>query len=177
MRSQLTGHALQLAGYALTFLGLGSTVAAMHLATNYPTVPFWVFALASVAFGAPLMIAGGRINSRGKGRLMGWSPAETDREYQREMIWMAARIGFALLIASLALIPLVVRASGMAHPSSTFFSVWMTGWVLVFCAGRQWTTRPLWEAIARRLPPSSTNPVRTGPGPKNSKTSAYFLDR
>lgn len=161
IRSKLPGHALQLADYALTLLGLGATVAAMYLAANYPTVPFWAFVLASVAFGAPLMIAGGRINSRGKGQLMGWPPDETDSEYRRETIWMAAHIGFVLLIASLALLPLIARASGRAHPSGTFFSTWMASWVLVLCAEREWTTRPLCKAIARRLPcHRRTRPVR-----------------
>lgn len=46
-------------GYALVFLSLGVTMAAVFLAGDLPGVPFWAFVVAAVAVSAPLMVAGG----------------------------------------------------------------------------------------------------------------------
>jgi hypothetical protein len=144
------GHALQLLGDALVFLGLGVVTAAVFVAGSYPAVPLWVFVSGAVALGAPLMVAGGRIDSRGRGLVLGMSPERAAGEYRVQAVLMALYLGFLWLLGSLAAAPVFVRATGLAYPSDTFVLTWLVGWVLVFCAGREWVTRPLWRAIERR---------------------------
>lgn len=162
MRSKLAGHALQLLGYTLTFLGLGVAAAALFLAGNYPTVPLWVFLATGVAIGAPLMIMGGRIDSRGRGRVLDQSPEEAAREYREKAVLMALHLALTGILTAFVIAPLIVRATGLAYPSDTFVKTWIIGWLLTLCASRDWVTRPLWRAIEGRVVNRWT--TRTGGG-------------
>ncbi len=93
MPPKLTGHLLQLLGHALVFLGLGFAFLAMVIATNYYSVPFWVFVLAAIAIGAPVMVAGGRINSVGRGLVLGISAEEATKEYRRGTVLLGVYLG------------------------------------------------------------------------------------
>jgi hypothetical protein len=150
MKSRLAGHALQLLGYLLTFLGLGVVAAALFIAGNHPSVPLWVFLAAAVAIGAPLMIAGGRIDSRGRGRVLDQTPEEATAHYRQTTVLMALHLGMGFLLAAFVIAPLLLRATGWVHPSDAFTRMWIVGWLLTLCAGREWITRPVWRAIERR---------------------------
>lgn len=151
MRLKLAGHGLQLAGYALTFLGLGVVVAALAVSGSYPTVPLWMFLLGAVAIAAPMMIAGGRINSRGRGLVLDQSPEQADREYREGNLLLFLYVVFLMLHGLVVAAPVFARATGLVYPSDTFIKVWIYSSMLTLCAGRYWITRPLWSAIARRV--------------------------
>jgi hypothetical protein len=151
MRSKLAGHALQLLGYMLTFLGLGVSAAAFLLAGNYPTVPLWVFVTAAVVIGAPMMIAGGRIDGRGRGWVLGQSPERAAREYREKTVLMAFFLGFILAHSALVTAPLFARTAGLLNLSDAFIKVWLVGSLLILCAGRAWISRPLWQVIEARV--------------------------
>jgi hypothetical protein len=150
MAPKLAGHALQLLGYALVFLGLAAAAVLLFASGRYPAAPMWAFVSGAVVCGAPMMIAGGRINSVGRGLVLGMSPGRAARQYRVQTVLMALYLGFLWLLGGLAAAPVFVRATGLAYPSDTFFSVWLAAWVLIFCGGRPWVTRPLWRAIERR---------------------------
>ena len=97
------------------------------------------------------MIAGGRIDARGRGIVLDQTPAETTAHYRKTTVLMAAYVTFLLAIGFVAALPLFVRATGLAHPSNDFYTGWLVAWLLVFCAGRQWVTRPLWLKIQQRV--------------------------
>ena len=149
MRSTLTGHALQLLGHVLVFGGLGVAAVSMFHAATYYAVPFWAFLAISVCVGAPVMIAGGRINSRGRGLVLVQSPAEAASHYRKSTTVLGVYLVFLTAISSLAVLPLLIRSTGLGDPSREFFLGWMIVWVLVFCGGRPWVTRPLWRKIER----------------------------
>jgi hypothetical protein len=151
MKSRLAGHALQLLGYTLTFLGLGVVAAALFLAGNHPSVPLWVFLAAGAAIGAPLMIAGGRIDSRGRGRVLNQTPEEAAAHYRQTTVLLALHLGMGFLLTAFVIAPLLLRATGWVHPSDDLTRIWIIGWLLALCATRDWTTRPLWRAIERRV--------------------------
>jgi hypothetical protein len=150
MPPKLTGHALQLAGHGLVFLGLGVAAAAMFASGNHPAVPTWAFVAAGVGLGAPLMIAGGRIDSRGRGLVLGQSRELAAREYRQSTVLLALYLGFLWLLGSLCAVPVFFIAAGWVQPDGVFVKLWLAAWVLIFCAGRDWTSRPLWRAIERR---------------------------
>jgi hypothetical protein len=154
MRLKLAGHGLQLAGFALTFLGLGAALAVIFASSTYPTIPFWAFAVGAVVVAAPLMIAGGRINKRGRGLVLDMSPEEADREYQTGNLLLFVYIVFLMMHGFIVAAPLFVRATGLVYPSDTFVKVWIYASMLTLCAGRYWITRPLWNAIAQRIAPN-----------------------
>jgi hypothetical protein len=164
MRSKLAGHALQLLGYTLTFLGLGVAVVALFLAGNYPTVPLWVFLAAGVAVGAPLMIAGGRIDGRGRGRVLELSPEEAAREYTEKTLLTALHLGLGFLLTALVIAPVLLQATGWVHPSDVFTKVWIIGWMLALCACRDWITRPLWRSIEGRVIARRMGQIERVPG-------------
>ena len=151
MQSKLAGHALQVLGYAFTFLGLGVAAAAFLMAGNYPTIPLWVFVTTAVGIGAPLMIAGGRIDGRGRGRVVGQSPERAAREYREKTMLMALYIVFILALAVLVIAPLFSRTTGSLNLSDAFVKVWLAGSLLILCAGRDWISRPLWRVIEGRV--------------------------
>lgn len=149
MRSKLAGFALQLAGYALVFLGLGVAAAAFLVAGNFPATPLWAFLAGAVVLGAPLMLAGGLLYRRGLVRL--GSPAEqVEAAHREEIVVFALFLGFLWLLGFLAAAPVFLWAIGLGKPNGAFVSAWFFGWVLVFGAARDWTTRPLWLAIEWR---------------------------
>lgn len=151
MRSKLAGHGLQLAGYALTFLGLGAAAVVIAIAGNQPTIPFWAFVLGAMVIGAPLMIAGGRINSRGRMRVLDQTPEQASREYQQGTRILAVYIGILLLQGFIVALPLFLRAAGFVLVSDPALTWWIAMTMFIFCAGRQWITRPLLKAATRRL--------------------------
>jgi hypothetical protein len=151
MPPRLAGHALQLLGHALVFLGLAAAAAALFAAGNHPTVPTWAFAAVGVAVGTPVMIAGGRINNRGRALVLGLTPARAAREYRLQVVLLALYIAFLWLHGAWVAAPLFVRGTGLADPADSFVSVWVVAWMLLFCAGRDWITRPVWGAIERRV--------------------------
>lgn len=155
MRRVLAGHLLQLMGYALVFLGLGLTAGAMVLAGSYPTVPFWVFVVAAVGVAAPVMVAGGRVNAAGRGRVLGVSSADAAREYHLGTRLLGVYLAVLLAQGFWAAAPLALCALGTARPSDPVVVAWVTTWMLVFCAGRDWITRPVVCAAERRLAASS----------------------
>jgi hypothetical protein len=112
--------------------------------------------------GAPLMIAGGRIDSVGRGRVLDQSPEEAARAYREKTILMALHLTLTGILTAFVVAPLLVRATGLAYPSDTFVKVWSIGWLLTLCASRDWVTRPLWRKIERRVANRWT--TRTGGG-------------
>jgi hypothetical protein len=153
----LAGHVRQLFGYALVFLGLGVAAGVFLTAGRYPTVPLWWFVSVAVVLGAPLMIAGGRLNARGRGQVMDIMPESATEEYHRQNVLMAAYLGFILAQGFLVATPVLARGTGLVFPSDTFVSVWVVVSMLALCAGREWVTRPVWRAIERRLLARSTS--------------------
>lgn len=149
--SRPAGHALQLAGTGLVFLGLAVVVAALVVAGRYPTVPLGAFVAGALAAGAPLMIAGGRLNGRGRGLVLGRSPDEAAREYRDSTTLLAFYLLFLWTLGAIVAAPVFARATGLIHPTDTFTRVWITSWMLALCAARPWVTRPLWRAIERRV--------------------------
>ena len=125
MAPKLAGHGLQLLGYALIFIGLGVVAAVLLVAASYPAVPMWAFALGALAAGAPLMIAGGRINSRGRGQVLGVSPEHAAGEYREQNLLMVLYLGLLLLQGILVAAPLFARATGLVYPSDAFITVWL----------------------------------------------------
>jgi hypothetical protein len=160
MARRLAGHGLQLLGYTLTFAGLGVAGTALLLAGNYPTVSLWVFVAVGVAVGAPLMVAGGRVDARGRGYVLGQSHEQAAAHHRRTTILMALHLGMGLLLTAFVIAPLLLRATDWAHPSDDLIRYWIIGWMLTLCATRYWTTRPLWRAIERRV--SERWPVLVG---------------
>jgi hypothetical protein len=163
MAPKLAGHGLQLLGYALVFLGLGAVAAMFFAAGSYPTIPLWAFVSGALAVAVPLMIAGGRVNSRGRARVLGVSPEQAEREYRDGNWLLLVYLGLLGLQGGLVAAPLFARATGFVHPSDTFVTVWIVVWMFILCAGRGWITRPLLRGAARRvqarretaLPPAS----------------------
>jgi hypothetical protein len=151
MRSRLAGHVRQLIGYALVFLGLAVVTAALFVAGSHPTIPLWVFVAGSTAIGAPLMIAGSRIDARGRGLVLDQSPEQAAAQYRQTTVLMAIHLGVGFLLTAFVIAPLLLRATGWIHPSDVFNRVWITGWLLILCATRNWTTRPLWRAIEKQV--------------------------
>ena len=151
MAPKLAGHVLQLVGYALVFLGLGVAAAAMFLAASFHGVPFWVFVLAAVAFGAPLMVAGGRANSVGRGLVLGMPPGDAAREYRRGTVLLAVYLAVLLLQGAWVAAPLALCGAGLVDPSDPFVLTWVTAWTFVFCAGRYWITRPVMRAAEQKV--------------------------
>lgn len=149
MRSKLAGHAQQLLGYSIVFLGLAVVTAALFVAGNYPTIPLWVFVAGSTVIEAPLMIAGGRIDARGRGLVLDQSPQQAATQYRQTTVLMALYLGMGVLLTAFVIAPLLLRATGWVHPSDTFVRVWIIGWLMTLCATRDWTTRPLWRVIER----------------------------
>src|SRR5262245_52074412 len=94
MAPKLAGHTRQLAGYALVFLGLAVATGILFASGRYPAVPMWEFVLAAVVLGAPLMIAGGRLNARGRGQVLGVSRECAAEEYRQQNVVLAAYLGF-----------------------------------------------------------------------------------
>ena len=151
MAPKLGGHVLQLVGFALVFLGLSVVAVAMFLATSFHAVPFWVFVLVAVAFGAPLMVAGGRANSVGRGLVLGMPPEEAAREYRRGVALLAVYLALLLLQGVWVAAPLVLCGAGLTRPSDPVVLTWVTASMLAFCVGRYWMTRPLMRAAERKL--------------------------
>ncbi|VTR94431.1 unnamed protein product [Gemmata massiliana] len=151
MPPKLTGHLLQLLGHALVFFGLGFALLAMVLATNYYNVPFWVFVLASIAIGAPTMVAGGRINSVGLGLVLGMPPEEATKEYRRGTILLGTYLSILLLQGAWVAAPLTLSTAGLTPPSHPLVLTWIVAWMFIFCVGRYWITRPLMRAAERRF--------------------------
>lgn len=151
MRSRLAGHARQLLGYALVFLGLAVVTAALFVAGNHPTIPLWVFVAGSTAIGAPLMIAGSRINARGRGLVLNQSPEQAAAQYRQTTALLALHLGMGLLLTAFVIAPLLLRATGWVHPGDVFTRVWITAWLFALCATRDWTTRPLWREIEKQV--------------------------
>ncbi|AMV26881.1 hypothetical protein VT84_20945 [Gemmata sp. SH-PL17] len=151
MPPKLTGHLLQLLGHALVFLGLGFALLAMVLATNYYSVPFWVFVLAAIAVGAPMMVTGGRINSIGRGFVLGMSPEEATSEYRRGTALLGVYLGVLLLQGAWVAAPLTLCSAGFTTPSHPLVLTWIIAWMFIFCVGRYWITRPLLRAAERRF--------------------------
>ncbi len=149
MPPKLTGHLLQLLGHALVFLGLGFALLAMVLATNYYSVPFWMFVLAAIAIGAPVMVAGGRINSVGRGLVLGISAEEATKEYRRGTILLGTYLSILLLQGAWVAAPLTLCSAGFATPSRPLVLTWIIAWMFIFCVGRYWITRPLMRVAER----------------------------
>jgi len=158
MPPKLAGHALQLLGYSLTFLGLAVVVVALFAAGSYPGVSLWVFVSGGIVVGAPLMIAGGRIDSRGRELVLGMSPEEAVREYRQGVVLLAVYLAVLLLQGFWVAAPMFLCVFGLAQPGDPFVSVWIVTWVLLFCAGREWITRPLMRAAARRIREQRSTP-------------------
>lgn len=151
MRSKLVGHAQQLLGYGLSFLGLGVAGAAFLVAGFFPAVPLWVFVAVGVAVGAPLMVVGGRVNSRGRGRVLGQTPEAAAREHREGTVAMAAFLGFLLALSFVAVLPVFAWAVGLGRPNGAFVAGWYVAWILVFGAARHWVTLPMWRWVERRV--------------------------
>jgi hypothetical protein len=150
MRSRWAGHGWQLLGHGLVFLGLAIVVAGLFVSGYFPGVPFWQFVVASMAIAVPLMLVGGRIDARGRGLVRNVEPATAAREYRQSVAVTAAYLGFLWILGLLAAAPVFGRAVGL-EVSDAVFAAWLAVWVLVFCGGRPWVTRPLWRAIERRV--------------------------
>jgi hypothetical protein len=148
MPPKLTGHLLQLTGFSLVFLGLGAVVAVVFLAGSFPAVPFWAFVLAAFALGAPLMVAGGRVSSAGRGRVLGMTPVEAAQEYHRGTVVLAAYLAVLLLQGAWVAAPLVLFGPG------PFVLAWITVWMLVLCACRRWVTWPVVRAFRSKPSPA-----------------------
>jgi hypothetical protein len=151
MKTKLVGHTYQAAGYTLVFLGLGVAAAAMFLATTMPSVSFWVFAAAAVAIGAPLMVAGGRVNAVGRGMVLGRPSEDAARGYRRGTALLGVYLALLLLQGAWVAAPLALVAAGAVDPMDPLVSAWVVTWTFAFCVGRYWITRPLVCAAERRL--------------------------
>jgi hypothetical protein len=171
MPPKLAGHVFQLAGYALVFLGLGVAAGAVLLAGSYPGVPLWAFVLVGAPLGVPLMIAGGRVNSIGRGRVLGMSPGEAAREYRLGTALLGVYLAVLLLQGAWVAAPVFLREAGHANPGDPLVLVWVTAWLFIFCAGRYWITHPLLRAAERMLglkPIHRPKAVAGQPGPVSS---------
>jgi hypothetical protein len=162
MKRTLAGHAFQVAGYGLCFLGLGVAVAAFLVAGCFPTVPLWVFVASAMALGAPVMIAGGRINSRGRGLVLGQTPAEAAREHRRTTILMLLLLLFLLAHSAFITAPVLLWAIGLVQPHPMLVRVWVGGSMLVLCLGRDWISRPLWDVLERQVTGRPGRAARSG---------------
>ena len=178
MRSKLAGHAMELLGFALIFLGLGLATAVLFISGKHPEVPFWQFVVGALVVGVPTMIAGGRINSRGRGRVLGMSPESAAREYHEGNVLLAFYLGFVMLHGLFIAWPMFVCATGLLHPRDPFVRGWIVATMLILCAGRNWISRPLWLKIERRvrtrwkMPP---NPEATGPETRSGGDARPWL--
>lgn len=151
MAPRFAGHALQLLGYSLSFLGLAAVVLALLAAGRFPGVSLGVFVAGGVVVGAPLMIAGGRIDCRGRALVLGLSPEDAAREYRQGVVLLAVYLAILLGQGFWVAAPVFLCALGLARPGDPFVSVWVVAWMLLFCVGRGWITRPLMAAAARRV--------------------------
>jgi Na+-driven multidrug efflux pump len=170
MRAKLRGHGLQFLGSSLVFLGLAVVIAALVIAGRHPAVPLWAFVAGGGAVAAPLMVAGGRINGRGRGRVLGQSSEQAAREYRTTTTLMALHLGLTFLLVAFITAPLFARALGLVNVGDAFVKAWVIGWMLTLCASREWVTRPVWRAVERRVlgPQYGGEPgvtTRTGGGP------------
>jgi hypothetical protein len=150
MSSKLAGHGLQLSGHLLCFGGLAAAAAVIFVAGNHPSIPMWWFAAGAAALGAPLMIAGGRINLRGRRLVLNQSPEEAAGDHFESTTLLALFLAFLWLHGLWIAAPMFLRATGLGHPSDAFVSVWIVGWTLTLCAARDWISNPIWQAIERR---------------------------
>jgi|GEM_PF-6321139 len=175
MKQKLKGYGLQLLGWALSFAGIfgGGAVFAVG-AVAFPQVPVGWFVLGAVCVGAPVAASGVRLQVRGRGLETGDAEAAQEK-HRTDTTFAALAIGFSLLLACVAVLPMFGPAVGLPRPNARFVVAWYVGWFVVFLVCEKWTTRPLWRAIMRRararwnLPADETEHTVTGaPAPRRT---------
>lgn len=134
-----------LAGYLLTFAGLGWVVLCLTYAGRFPATPFWVFLCAALAGAVPLMVIGGRLGHRGT--LPAGAGAEEKRaEYRKDTFRVAVVLGWLFAWGFLGALPVVVIGAGWLPRNPNAVAVWF-GAVAV---GSGVTARLLYPALERR---------------------------
>lgn len=150
MKHKLKGYGLQALGWALMFAGIfgGGGIFALG-ALAFPQVAVGWFALGAFALGGPLAAYGVRLQVRGRGLETG-APEAEERKHRADTRYAALAIGFVLLLACLAVLPMFAAALGLPRPNAQFVVAWYVGWFVAFLVCEKWTTRPLWRAMMRR---------------------------
>jgi hypothetical protein len=183
-KQKLKGSALQLLGWVLLFAGIfgGGGIFAVG-ALVFPQVPVGWFALGAFAVGGPLAAYGIRLQVRGRGVETG-APEATERKHLADTRFAALAIGFVLLLACLAALPLFAAGVGFPFPNRGFVVAWYVGWFVTFLVFDKWTTRPLWRALTSRararwdVTADPTERTVTGaPAPRRADDGTVRVDR
>lgn len=157
----------RLAGYLLTFAGLGWVVLCLWASMRFPAAPFWVFLCAAFAGAVPLMVIGGRLGQRST-----LSTGAQRAEYYRDMFRLAVRLGWLFAWGALAAAPVFVAGVGWLpwNPNA------MVAWYVAVLFGSAVTARWYYPALERRAlawrsgdpgpapqPPAPRQPPLAGP--------------
>lgn len=150
MKQKLKGYGLQLLGWALLFAGIfgGGAVFAFG-ALAFPQVEVGWFIFGAFAVGGPVAAYGVRLQVRGRGLETG-APEATEKKHLADTRLAALAIGFVLLLACVAVLPLFAAGLGFPFPNRGLVVGWYVGWFVTFLVFDKWTTRPLWRAVMRR---------------------------
>lgn len=183
MKHKLKGYGLQLLGWALLFAGIFGGGAVFAAAGAFPQVPMGWFIFGGIAVGAPVAAYGVRLQVRGRGLETG-APDASEEKHRTDTVFAALAIGFVLLLATVAVLPLLGAAVGLPFPNPRFVVGWYVGWFVVFLVCEKWTTRPLWRALMRRararwnLPVDETEHRVTGaPAPRRADDGTVRVER
>jgi len=150
VKQKLKGYGLQLLGWALLFGGVFGGGAIFAAAGVFPQVPVGWFVFGAVAVGGPVAAYGVRLQVRGRGLETG-APEAVEKKHLADTRFAALAIGFVLLLACGAALPLFAAGIGFPFPNRGFMVAWYVGWFVTFLVFDKWTTRPLWRALGRRV--------------------------